>query len=423
MNANTPSYQHNYGSNESFRKDPYEPTANSCSEGNSPCCGQQRNRLERVKTGDINEDRKNPGSEGGSFCCGFILSIILLIILMSMSPVSQSFVLSPGETFRIPVTSSVLTQYIQMTNEENMEVNMYHITEKCPPLSGPTSEIDESYNMTLEPGDYEYDFYHLNKGSRIKATLSLDNSGGDLLLFRGKDSLQKFLDESSGDVDPLRQSYASGSGSDAHISYTATRSDTYYIIYDNVLAQTLQGKVQIQIIETSYDISGYSPQCATFQNYQSDCTVNLPLGSSVGCILVAASNDDDEMISATESNQNTGNISGSIRIERHRRWSYIIIISCIPTMISLLQILITKLMYQNHGNNIHSSSHSYSSLVSYSDRPPPNNPFFDDDSVDMEHKMEENYDPIPTAVTIPIVQPLPVPSAPIQSEDIEGGLT
>jgi len=339
---------------------PNQPTLNSYDNSDGCCEG-------------CNDETK----EGCAVCFLCLLPLLLFISLLLVSPSNLGFDLTVGNSRRIPIASSMLTKSIEMSYVGSEQGFLYHFPSTCPPLTGPIETIHDSSNLLLYPGDYAYDFYYLNPGSHIEASLRLDESGGELILIRSIVPSQEIEFVNDDDDDdygyglsysngiPLYKSYTSARNNDASLSYTVKRAGYYYVVYYNMLNQRLQGQTSVSLTLTSFDVTGYFPETTHCKYGGSDCTINFPKGSPIGCLIVSVPQTKNEISSnrtiVIDSN-NGNNVSqyATISISRHRRWSMIFLITFTPFIgflaVRFLGMLISMLNFPlQTQNDIHES--------------------------------------------------------------------
>lgn len=208
------------------------------------------------------------------------LSMLVFAILMMASNLNESWTLNPGETRQVHV--GVFNQDLHMNSNIPNGVAIYAILGKCPALTGPKVSLNDTTEIELEQGDYQYDYFYLNKGSYIDVTILQHSGASNIIILRGaipNDSTEADTKIYKG---AILERYAA-KGQTIHVQYTAPNSDTYVVVYDN--ASNSHGRLTItyHVDLTSFDLTG---QKSAACEKTTECTLNRRDRHS--CILIQA---------------------------------------------------------------------------------------------------------------------------------------
>jgi hypothetical protein len=348
------------------------------SERSSAIDGDARERL----GGD--EETRAPNK----LCQALCLSIVILVALLAFSQLDTTWTLNVGETrhVRLPV----LNNRIDISTDDKIGVRVYDFPGKeCPSLTGPTVTLEDENTLHLGTGDYQYDYFFLNKGSVLNLDYHQTKGATNIFILRGESNLQRLEGYTDDDDDDhfrrqaLKKRYvAEGGHSSGSFQYTAKQNNVYMIVYDNVSPATT-GTILVHYTTTltTYNLHGQEPVC---DESVDTCSIDLP--NRMRCILVQAISD---------SGDHTSDEIVSVEVTGTRCWSFLLFYSAMPFIFFLLRSLC----------QLRSSRSSYQPVGSLEEpNPPPTAP--------------ESVEPIrpPTA---PPSESEPLPSAPPEARLVE----
>lgn len=346
----------------------------NCSHGDeSAVDGEPRNTpsSQRFKKIDpIHRVIQQGGAPTGNQWLGIIpavcYSILLLIILLSMSSTTKfinesqrTWTLNQGETRQVPIPV-IFNKAIKIStqSDDGGGVNVFNINGDCPSLTGPRLFLENGpHNLRMDEGDYQYDFFWLNEGSKIHIDVTQLQGSSIVHILMGEQVLARLANENhdyaydGGFKSSLVKQYVTGPKLDgqtsATLEYTALHSDTYIILYENnsgdeSIISALKGgeksvaSVHYEITLASYDLQAYAPICKVHSDTEADddstidvdvCVIaHASMAHGEGCLLVKATTDQ------------TGDTStvSTINVNESRRWVPLIFCSMIPIFIVLL---------------------------------------------------------------------------------------
>jgi hypothetical protein len=291
-------------------------------------------------------------------CQALCLSIVILVALLAFSELDINWTLNAGETRH--VKPPVLNSRIDISTDDKIGVRVYDLPGKeCPSLTGPTVTLEDQNTLNLGTGDYQYDYFFLNKGSVINLDYRQTKGATNIFILRGESNLQRLEGNTDDDDDDhfqrqaLKKRYvAEGSHSSGSFQYTAKQNNVYIIVYDNVSpATTGTLSVHYTITLTTYNLHGQEPVC---DESVDTCSINLP--NRRRCILVQA---------ISNSGGRTSDEIVSVEVTGTRCWSFLLVYSAMPFLYFLLRSLCQP-------RSIRSSYHAVGS--SEAANPPPTAP-------------------------------------------------
>jgi hypothetical protein len=256
-------------------------------------------------------------------CPWSFFSIILMVVLLVSSSVTETWTLNPGETRRVNVRGW-FTRELRVASQTPQSVNIYSIADNCPSLTGPPLLLSATSNIKLAPDDYQYDYVYLNKGSMIDINVTQKYGSTNVMILKGYDSLQDVDEEDDDESFTKRAILArfAGEGTTVRVQYAVVSSDTYVLLYDNASTEKGRFVVSYAVNGTTYDLSGRAPVSSS-----SPLECDLPLGTKANaCILIQALGEG-----STESKE-----AKTIYLSSEKRWSTILIASTIPILLGLL---------------------------------------------------------------------------------------
>jgi hypothetical protein len=321
-------------------------------------------------------------------CQAFCLSIVILIALLAFSQLDTNWTLNAGETRHVKLP--VLNSRIHISTDDKIGVRVYDFPSKeCPSLTGPTVTLEDENTLHLGTGDYQYDYFFLNKGSVLNLDFHQTKGATNIFILRGESNLQRLEGYTDDDDDDhlrrqaLKKRYvAEGGHSSGSLQYTAKQNNVYMIVYDNVSpATTGIISVHYTITLTTYNLHGQEPVC---DESVDTCSIDLP--NRRRCILVQAISD---------SGGHTSDEIVSVEVTGTRCWSFLLFYSAMPFIFFLLRSLC----------QLRSSRSSYDPVGSSEEpNPPPTAP--------------ESVEPI-RPPTVPHSGSTPLPSAPPEARLVE----
>lgn len=273
---------------------------------------------------------------------------------MVLSHVNETWTLNGGETRRIP-TKPILTKRIEIQSQVGNGMLVYDIAGACPPLTGPTVALNETWKLHLSPDDYQYDYYYLTMGSTLQVTFHQHHGATDISILKGTSQLHNV---ESGEDFPsfasqaLFTRYTTAAGHhhspNTVFQYTVPTSDVYIIVYDNASSSSGRARAMIHVDLATYDLSNQIPLNDKSYCQALTCTV---VTKRKMCLLLQASGPDIV----------------TVHITAKRKWLVISLIALIPILIALvLRMLQGARRQENAGNdtleppttNLESTSHA-----------------------------------------------------------------
>ena len=246
--------------------------------------------------------------------------MIVFIVILIVSTVSDSWTLNAGETRQVK-TKAALNDIVYISTNIPDSLTIYALEGSCPPLNGPAVSFGDTEDIQLARGDYQYDYFYLNAGSFLDVTLTQEHGATNVLVFQGLLAAKNYMQNSDDDSfsSPVcLQSYA-GAGQTARVQYTPSRSDTYVVVYDNASHSKGHATVSYTVNLTTYNLDGKTP----VENCESTNTCSFDIVGH-GCILVRAESEVTVHISAS------------------RRWGALFFYSAIPLVIGYFCLKVRK---------------------------------------------------------------------------------
>ena len=297
-------------------------------EGDSECCCY-RSCCWFCTTQSNHDPDSAPGSVAAAFCWRklpglAVLSLVLFGILVAISSQDDRWILNAGESRRISpafLTHNVNVQVEWDSHQNGVDVSLYALR-SCPPLTGPPVSVSNQHIMTLGRGDYQYDYFYLNAGSKVSASFAQSQGSSEIFLLRGSDILSR-LKGHSDDIDwedidrsAISNWYISSGSATKTVNFRADRTDTYIVLYDNQSSSIGKLSMSYSMKLTTYNLKGHSPICS-----DAVTTICPPIETKgAGCIIVDTT--------PGSSDEPGGEVS--LRIIGHRRWFAIFLWSILP---------------------------------------------------------------------------------------------
>lgn len=324
--------------------------------------------------------RNRQGSSAQYVC----LSIVILVALLAFSQLDKSWTLNAGETRHVKIP--VLNSRINISSDDKIGVRVYDfVGQACPSLTGPTVTLEDQNTLNLGFGDYQYDYFYLNKGSVINMDFNQAKGATNIYILRGERNLKRIEGYANDDDDDLsrnilkKQYVSEGSHATGSFQFKAKESNVYIIVYDNASMNTGILSLHYTITLTTYNLNGQSPVC---DESMDSCSINLPHRNR--CILVQAISD---------SGHHTTDEIVTVEVAGTRRWFLLMLYSASPFLFFLFRSMYDK------------RSSSYHPIESSEPNPPPTAP---------DNSVEPN--PPPTA---PHSENGHFPSAPVVARMVE----
>eukprot|EP00978_Attheya_sp_CCMP212_P028246 scaffold97092_cov59-Attheya_sp.AAC.2 len=206
-----------------------------------------------------------------------------------------------------------------------------HLLKKCPPLTGPPIALDQPMEISLAPDDYQYDSFFLHKGSTLSVTVDQTQGATNIYMIQGKKQFQEWQENDGGSSSvKKRHKHYVGQGQDTQtFSWTAHKSDTYVVVYDNASGWKGHATVHYHVNLTTYQLENdttTTPFCpiistTTDSSDTTPCQVDLEGTKRFRCILVQATSDQPDV---------------TVTIQSERRWSRIFLVSLLPIAMAFL---------------------------------------------------------------------------------------
>lgn len=252
-------------------------------------------------------------------CRWVVLSAVVLVVLLTLSHKNDSWSLNMGETRK--VSTPWFTDALKIQSNVADGAHIFAL-DKCPALTGPKLSLDSSLDISLAQNDYQYDFFYLNAGSTISVTVQQSQGASNILLLRGKDTLDRWEhdeDDSNRDNVALMKRYA-GANQNVQLQYTVSKSDFYVAVYDNASSKHGHANVTYHVELTTYNLKGLSPITSSCNSATNTCFVK----KHFDCVLVQATNS-------------TNDATVTVSITSDRKMGLLLFLSCIPILLGLLQ--------------------------------------------------------------------------------------
>ncbi|CAB9519711.1 expressed unknown protein [Seminavis robusta] len=264
-----------------------------------------------------------------------VATALLFAILCVFSSQNETWTLNAGESRQIHptwLTRAVEVQYL-WSQHDAIDVSVYAFAKKCPPLTGPIKKVSEQHGMTFGNQDFQFDYFFLNKGSKVEADFTQLQGASNVYLLRGQDKISilqqdDILHDEDKWSDLLKSSLKTWRLKDTYRQPTvgrfqADRNDAYTLLYDNPYPRGADLLVDLWFELTTFNVKGKTPIC-------SDIAFNScpPIQTEFAkCIILDTSPWHDN---------SQGNEEISIRIIGKRDFSFIALLSLIPGVLVIL---------------------------------------------------------------------------------------
>lgn len=191
-------------------------------------------------------------------------SLLLFFLLWGFSSLDQEWILNSGETLRLP-KNVILTTTVSIEANPRDLTNIYAM-KKCPKLSGPPVDIQDSQELTL-PGvdDFQFDYFYLTKGSAVTLNVTATQGSFQVYLLRG---MPPDEDDEDDYQDALRSNKVvktfvsqDSSYAQATLSIPSVKHEGFYTFwYDNASSAGMgRLRTDFNIHLTTYDLEGQNP--------------------------------------------------------------------------------------------------------------------------------------------------------------------
>jgi len=176
--------------------------------------------------------------------------------------------------------------------------------------------------MDFDSGDYHYDYFYLNRGSQVAATLSQTQGNGITYLLRGQDRVS--ILENHPDEEQLEnllltalQSWKTNDrqSQDTVARFRAPNNDFYVLLYDNPYNTPGHMHVDLNLDLTTYDLKNDQPICNNLVFH--DCGRVQTRG--IHCFLVDTTGHAGEQV--------------TLQIHGYRNFTSILLLSSIPAVL------------------------------------------------------------------------------------------
>lgn len=341
----------------------------------------------------INRRRSMSSSLRCLVASGFVLSILVFLCLVTNSRLDNSMTLDsvtpvpsesdtkntdgniwtllPGETQRVYLPKFVREVGITVVPDARYTDPTVHAAvfnfgrhQPCPPMTGPTVNLEHDTKFDLPGGGYEYDYYNLLPGSTIDVRFQQIVGGTYFYLLQGASALRDI--ETGTNVDPSRwekiavakryikpttDATSPRRNTTVHYDVPGPNNDIYTLVYDNdSTVQTSSVDVETDLILTSYDLHGYHlPDCDNMSwrrgsPHGDSCRV---LATQQNCVIVEAFSIDS--LASLSSSVSDDEKVISVRIETYRNWTVISLLSAIPWSVAVLICVCQFLLHRFDG--------------------------------------------------------------------------
>lgn len=188
--------------------------------------------------------------------------------------------MNAGESRRVP-SKAFWNSRIRIASQVPNSIEVYNIQGKCPPLTGPTVSLDQSWSIKLHHDDYQFDYFYLNQGSTLSVTYQQSHGATNISILKGTSTLHALRSSDLDSGSALLTRYV-GASQQAVFTYTVPDTDTYILLYDNASTSSGMATVTIHVDLTTYDLEKEQPFAGC---YALDCFVDAK-GSD--CLLLEA---------------------------------------------------------------------------------------------------------------------------------------
>ncbi|KAG7356407.1 hypothetical protein IV203_001093 [Nitzschia inconspicua] len=282
------------------------------------------------------------------YCCSFFAAAIrpgrsisviaglggtalLFATLVVFSGYTEYWTLNAGESRQVHygwLTREVDIQVV--TPNTSVFVDVFTFRNKCPALNGPIVTVHHQLEMAFNPGDYQYNYFYLNLGSKIEATLTQNYGSSMVYLLRGQDkidTLEKPSHSNPNWLDDLLRKYVkkwqvkSNTYQPTVAEFRASQSsDEHVLLYDNPYKTRGHLSLDLWLDLTTYDVEGYAPRCSDVA-FQKTChSIQTEFAK---CIIVDTS----------PSSNNGSKDEVRIAILGYRDYYFITMLSIIPAVL------------------------------------------------------------------------------------------
>jgi hypothetical protein len=247
-----------------------------------------------------------------------LLTILLNLSLMKLSDGNQTWVLNPGESHQVP--QNMLANRVFVTSGAELDVRVYSMEGACPPLTGARLSFSDQLHIKLAEDDYQYDYFHLNQGSKINMEVTPSAGSLNIYLMQGQHFLRQLKRSSftPGSNQYLRSIFAYADRP-IKLRYQVLETDTYVLFYDNASTHSAQFNVSYDLSLTAYDLSDHKPICENADS--NNCVIKYPGFRQKECVLVQAAESS------------SGDAVVTVQIRQRRRYGWIIFLSALPILL------------------------------------------------------------------------------------------
>ena len=219
--------------------------------------------------------------------CFLIFFLMVFAFIIFQAAFSPKFItMDTGETRIVPMYG-ILHESVTIFDNTGA-VSVYRMGHAPSLIIDSSKDISLTESDTLSPDGYIDFGYWLNRGSKISATFNAkDNSAAYLYIFKGDDNFNDW-EEDSDETDGLISSKYSSHNAQVNLKYEIHDDDTYYVVIDNDYGWSTSVDFTINIMRTSYDLSGKKPLCVG----SSSCNIPLTLLGGDDVVILASPDAD-----------------------------------------------------------------------------------------------------------------------------------
>lgn len=246
-----------------------------------------------------------PGTHGALWAVGSLIFWAILWSFASAFPTERQFQLKVGETWEVtlpPLWSRRSFSIQTTTTDPGLQVFEFAPVlqgedAKCPlPTPDPSKKLQATTSVILQGNQYQYDFYHLNAGSKISLDLFQGKGATNIYLLRGYSALKSLQKDSLNAASSYQDFRAksilkrySGPGGETTFTYEVTEPDFYILVYDNAASLPIPSKLMVQL----------TIQLATHIMPEAKCICDAKATQDGGCIWRLTSERDRRRVQSS----------------------------------------------------------------------------------------------------------------------------
>jgi len=264
-------------------------------------------------------------------CWGWSLSLltslVLFGIMLLVSGYQETWMLHAGEN-RALVPNRLLRHVTIQADGNSIPVDVFAFSNHCPSLKGPMVKAYYELDMDLSSGDYQYDYFHLNRDSQVHVTMTQYDGATNVHLLQGQDKIDELTSHHSGsDYDEWLDDLLHRSKQTWMINtyqhqprtahFRAMNSDEFVLVYDNPFASRSSLSVDLTLELTTYDVTGYTPYCSDVAYNR--CSRKIPVKKITCMIVDAHASTTSEVV--------------QVQLQGYRNYGILIMLSILPLVL------------------------------------------------------------------------------------------